>query len=639
RVQLDGNWYSVDTTWDSVNNSYRYLLKSDDWWISHPESRGFHSAWSPSDAPAGTDTTYDSDGFGDPYTGSTEHATVTGFELSDSAIGLDSEEEYQLAIVGVTPVGASTVDASWTSSDPDIVIVDSAGRLYATMEEGTAVITCTIDGLPRSCTVNVGTAGPDAPGVLVPKPTSRTVRNNGTEQAGYSADLLGERYTISGDTVGSSAGTYTSVFSLIDPGNTAWEDGTTDDFVLVWEILPAPVVSIGVDGKQTVLIGQTQTLSVRIAPAYADNTAVSWKSSDTAVATVDANGKVTAKKAGTATITATAEDGSGKSGSIEITVNSGSVSYRTHVQDVGWQAYVSDGAMSGTSGRSLRLEGINIRLSNTEGGIRYRTHIQDIGWQEWRANGAMSGTSGRSLRLEAIEIELTGKAADAYDIYYRVHAQDFGWMGWAKNGASAGTANYSYRLEGIQIVLVPKGGAAPSASYQGIKSNTTTCFSDRIAPGAINYTTHVQDVGWQPYVCDGAMSGTSGRSLRLEGILINLSGIDGGVRYRTHVQDIGWQGWRADNAMSGTSGQSMRLEAIQIKLTGKAAEDYDIYYRVHCENIGWMGWAKNGQSAGSAGFGYRLEGIQIVLVPKGGKAPGASCQGITQDASERFAQG
>lgn len=40
------------------------------------------------------------------------------------------------------------------------------------------------------------------------------------------------------------------------------------------------------------------------------------------------------------------------------------VSYRTHVQRIGWQGYVSDGEMSGTSGRSFRLEGINIRLSD-----------------------------------------------------------------------------------------------------------------------------------------------------------------------------------------------------------------------------------------------------------------------------------
>ena len=67
------------------------------------------------------------------------------------------------------------------------------------------------------------------------------------------------------------------------------------------------------------------------------------------------------------------------------------VQYRTHVQNVGWQSYVGDGAMSGTSGRSLRLEGINIRIgpnSGLSGGVQYRTHVQNIGWQDWKNNGA-----------------------------------------------------------------------------------------------------------------------------------------------------------------------------------------------------------------------------------------------------------
>jgi uncharacterized protein YjdB len=82
----------------------------------------------------------------------------------------------------------------------------------------------------------------------------------------------------------------------------------------------------------------------------------------------------------------------------------------------------------------------------------------------WVSNGAMSGTSGESKRLEAIEIRLTGNAANTYDVYYRVHAQNFGWLDWASNGAAAGTAGFSYRLEAIQIVLVPKGGTAPGAT-------------------------------------------------------------------------------------------------------------------------------------------------------------------------------
>lgn len=75
--------------------------------------------------------------------------------------------------------------------------------------------------------------------------------------------------------------------------------------------------------------------------------------------------------------------------------------------------------------------------------------------------------------------------------------------------------------------------------------------------------------------------------------------------------------------MSGTSGRSLRLEAVQIKLTGEAEKRYDIYYRVHCQKFGWLGWAKNGESAGSSGYAYRLEAIEVQLVEKGGAAPGS----------------
>ena len=58
-----------------------------------------------------------------------------------------------------------------------------------------------------------------------------------------------------------------------------------------------------------------------------------------------------------------------------------SVSYRTHVENIGWQDYVSDGTIGGTTGKSLRLEGIYIELDNKDYdlGITYQTHIQNIG--------------------------------------------------------------------------------------------------------------------------------------------------------------------------------------------------------------------------------------------------------------------
>lgn len=296
-----------------------------------------------------------------------------------------------------------------------------------------------------------------------------------------------------------------------------------------------------------------------------------------------------------------------------VVTSSPSISYQTHVQDYGWQSWKLNGEVSGTVGQSKRLEGINIKLSNINGNIEYKTHVQDYGWQDWKSNGQMSGTTGQSKRLEAIQIKLSGEAANQYDVYYRVHAQDYGWLDWAKNGESAGTEGYSKRLEGIQIVLVKKGESAP-----GSTSRPFICKM-------IKYQTHVQNIGWQGEKADGEMSGTTGQSLRLEAIKIQLSSsIDGGIVYKTHVQDYGWQNFVANGQASGTSGQAKRLEAIQMQLTGNAKNQYDLYYRVHAQNFGWLGWAKNGESAGTAGYSYRLEGIQIVLVPKGRNAPGST---------------
>ena len=142
------------------------------------------------------------------------------------------------------------------------------------------------------------------------------------------------------------------------------------------------------------------------------------------------------------------------------------LTYRTHVQRYGWQAWKSTGKTSGTTGKALRLEGIKIKLSGSpcSGSIMYRTHVQTYGWQAWKSNGQTSGTTGQSKRLEAIQIKLTGALAKNYDVWYRVHAQRYGWMGWAKNGAKAGTQGYSYRLEAIQIKIVPKGSAAPGST-------------------------------------------------------------------------------------------------------------------------------------------------------------------------------
>lgn len=66
-------------------------------------------------------------------------------------------------------------------------------------------------------------------------------------------------------------------------------------------------------------VGKSETLTATVAPTNANNNAVSWKTSNPAVATVDKNGKVMAVAAGSATITVTTTDG-GKTATCTVTV-------------------------------------------------------------------------------------------------------------------------------------------------------------------------------------------------------------------------------------------------------------------------------------------------------------------------------
>ena len=291
---------------------------------------------------------------------------------------------------------------------------------------------------------------------------------------------------------------------------------------------------------------------------------------------------------------------------------------QAHVSRIGWMAQqkAAEGksVVIGTTGHSLPLEAVKFSFGNkgVGGGIQARAHVKDIGWQNWVDTGAVSGTTGKSRRMEAICLRLTGDLASKYDIYYRAHVANIGWLGWAKNGEKAGSQGYSYAAEAIEVRLVKKGSAAPSTSGEAFKTPL------------VIYNAHVQNIGWQNKVRDGVTAGTTGRGLRMEALNVSLGSwaTSSSVQVRAHVANIGWQNWTTGTA--GTTGRGLAIEALQIKLTGEAAQTYDVYYRVHSANFGWLGWAKNGESAGSQGFGRAAQAVQIKLVRKGGTAPGST---------------
>ncbi len=294
-----------------------------------------------------------------------------------------------------------------------------------------------------------------------------------------------------------------------------------------------------------------------------------------------------------------------------------------HVENDGWEGWVKEGQIAGTTGEGKRLEAIRAKVENAyaNGDVEIQAHVEDDGWQNWKDSSKYAGTVGKSKRIEAVRMQLTGDLANLYDIWYRVHVQTIGWMAWTKNGLAAGTTGVSGRMEAVEVFLTRKGASAPADDAQG----TTITFIE--AP-EIDYKAHVQIDGWQAPVSDGAIAGTTGESKRIEAMTIQFASSQnacpGGVMYRAHVQNDGWQNWVSNGAVAGTTGQAKRLEAFQIELTGEIAKYFDVYYQAHVANVGWQNWVANGGVAGTQGMKLAVEAYKVKIVLKGNEAPGAT---------------
>ena len=104
-----------------------------------------------------------------------------------------------------------------------------------------------------------------------------------------------------------------------------------------------PVTSIKLSKKSISLNkGKKYTLKASIAPKNAANKAVVWKSSNTKIASVSSKGVVTAKSAGTTTITASAKDGSRKKASCKVTIKgSSNTNQITNIKFISTKIYES----------------------------------------------------------------------------------------------------------------------------------------------------------------------------------------------------------------------------------------------------------------------------------------------------------
>ena len=247
---------------------------------------------------------------------------VTGISLNSTSASLRVGETQQLTAT-VVPADATNQNVSWSSSNPAIATVSSAGLVTA-IGEGTATITATAEdgGFSASCVVTVNriissdatlsgitiSAGALSP-AFSPSVTQYAVQvGNEITSIDLSATANNAAATVSG-TGTQSLNVGDNVFDI----TVTAEDGS--QLIYTVTVNRAALSSIAVTGitldntSASLWVGETQQLTASVVPADATNQNVSWISNAPSIATVSNNGLITALGKGTATITATTEDG------------------------------------------------------------------------------------------------------------------------------------------------------------------------------------------------------------------------------------------------------------------------------------------------------------------------------------------
>jgi len=250
------------------------------------------------------------------------YAVVSKVSLNKTSDTLVMGGGTDTLIATITPDNAKTKDVTWTSSKSSIASVDATGIITA-VAAGTATINVTtVDG-KKTATCKVTVTAPVS--TITLNITTDTLKVGSTDTlkatiAPSNATNKKINWTSSDDTKvsvsttgkikGVSAGTATISATTVDGTLT-----TTCDVTVY-----APVTSVSLDKTtDTLLVGGSDALIASIAPDYAANKAVTWKSSNNNVASVDTTGVITGVKKGTATITVSTVDGK-KTATCKVTV-------------------------------------------------------------------------------------------------------------------------------------------------------------------------------------------------------------------------------------------------------------------------------------------------------------------------------
>ncbi|WP_299947489.1 Ig-like domain-containing protein, partial [uncultured Microbulbifer sp.] len=239
-------------------------------------------------------------------------AVLTAIQVTPASNSLAKGNSQQLTAQGTFSDGTTadlTSSVAWTSSDTNIVTVDSSGELTA-VNEGNATVSASQDGIVSN-TATVTITGAVLTALQVTPATIRLARGNsqqlaamGTYSDGSTADLTNSVAWTSSNTATITINTLGQAVA-VGLGNaeiSASQNGIASNTATV-TVTPAVLTGIQVT-PATVNLAKGNAQQLTALGRYSDGStaditnSVSWNSNDTAIATLDMSGELTAVEEG-----------------------------------------------------------------------------------------------------------------------------------------------------------------------------------------------------------------------------------------------------------------------------------------------------------------------------------------------------
>ena len=545
------------------------------------------------------------------------NVTVTAIKVSgDTSMDLASTKSVQLKADVTTDPAGKRPSVTWTSSDTSVATVDSKGKVSG-LKAGTVKITATAGTNKKSDSITITITGvkPEVSNVIyATKPSGwskiyayvyndTTSKNNGNwpgvemtqltaddscAKAGtykYEVPDLGEgKYRVI-FTNGSGAQTPGASQPGIEfSGKVSWDGSSSTVTAVNCNIQqPIPVESVTIsgngvsDGKLSLKVGASAQLTATVKPDNATNKTVSWDSSDNSVAKVS-DGKVTALKAGTATITATAGDISSL-----ITVTVADVPVPVTSVSVSGDG-VSDGKLSLKSGASVQLTATVKPDNATDRKVTWTSSDSSVANVMGTGVVTAGSKAGKATVTataggKSASVEVTVEAQDPYaelDALAKAHASDL----------EDGTYAVSTALKDGMVLDVADGSRKDGANVRLWSSNGTKAQRWTVSHDSKGYVTlrnvnsgkaldvkdgkaangsNVQQYAPNSYRSQKWVAVRSGSVYKLVSALspsMALDVKDGKAANGSNVQIYTANGYRSQQWTFGTVGQSLKSATV-----------------------------------------------------------------------------